>query len=163
MKIRKLELKDAPLMLEWMHDADVTEHLAANFASKTIKDAEGFIASAQDASEDLHMAIVSDDDEYMGTVSLKHIDKAEGDAEFAIAVRRCAMGRGYSWSGMEQIIQLGFSELGLRKVYWCVSRSNHRACRFYDKHGFKEDTAVREEILARYHNDSSLKWYAVTC
>ena len=163
MTIRKLELKDAPLMLEWMHDPDVTHHLAANFASKTLKDAESFITSAQNASEDLHMAIVSDDDEYMGTVSLKHIDRKAADAEFAIAVRRCAMGKGYSWAGMEQIIQLAFTELKLKKVYWCASLYNARACRFYDKHGFKEDAEVRDEILARYHNDSSLKWYAVTC
>ena len=162
MKVRKLEIKDAPLMLEWMHDTDITEHLAADFASKTIEDAESFITSAQDAAEDLHMAVVDDDDEYMGTVSLKRIDRKAGDAELGIAVRRCAMGKGFSWFGMKKIIELGLDELGLKKIYWCVSRDNVRACRFYDKHGFPEDTAIREEILARYGNDSSLKWYAVT-
>ena len=36
MKLRKLELKDAPLMLEWMHDETVVEDLHTDFASKTI-------------------------------------------------------------------------------------------------------------------------------
>ncbi len=163
MTIRKLELKDAPLMLEWMHDPDVTGHLAGNFASRTIKDAQAFITAAQDISKNLHMAIVNDDDEYMGTVSLKHIDMDAMDAEFAIAVRRCAMGKGYSWAGMEQIIRLAFDKLGLKNVYWCVSVHNVRACRFYDKHGFKEYAGVRQEILDRYKDSGSLKWYAADC
>ena len=36
MKLRKLDVKDAPFMLEWMHSADVVKNLQADFASKTI-------------------------------------------------------------------------------------------------------------------------------
>ena len=43
MKLRDLELKDAPLMLEWMHDQSVVANLRGNFLGKTIKDAEEFI------------------------------------------------------------------------------------------------------------------------
>ena len=43
MYLRKLELKDAPLMLAWMHDKIVTEKLRTDFASKTLLDAENFI------------------------------------------------------------------------------------------------------------------------
>ena len=72
----------------------------------------------------------------MGTVSLKNVE--DGSAEFAITVRKSAMGRGYSWYGMEEIIRLAFEEFGLESVYWCVSRENERAVRFYDKHNFHE-------------------------
>ena len=34
MKLRQLNLTDAPLMLEWMHDPSVVENLQANFAAK---------------------------------------------------------------------------------------------------------------------------------
>ena len=43
MKLRKLERKDAPFMLEWMHDSAVVENLQTNFAYKSIKDCEAFI------------------------------------------------------------------------------------------------------------------------
>ena len=43
MYLRKLEMKDAPLMLQWMHDRNVTENLRTDFASKTLQDAENFI------------------------------------------------------------------------------------------------------------------------
>ena len=43
MYLRRLELKDAPLMLEWMHDPSVTGGLRTDFSSKKISDAEEFI------------------------------------------------------------------------------------------------------------------------
>lgn len=135
MKLRDLEQKDAPLMLEWMHDPSVTENLQANFAAKSQKDCEQFIINAKKSLNDLHKAIVDDQDTYMGTVSLKNITSK--DAEFAITVRTCAMGKGYSFYGMREIIRLGFEELNLEYIYWCVSRNNQRALHFYDKNGYQ--------------------------
>ena len=75
MRLRNLELKDAPLMLEWMHDKSVVGKLKGNFQEKTLTDAEYFILNSNNKSDNIHLAIVSDEDEYMGTVSLKSIDK----------------------------------------------------------------------------------------
>ena len=159
MYLRRLELKDAPLMLAWMHDKSVTEKLQANFASKTMEDAESFIKTSWDDKENLHLAISSDNDEYMGTVSLKHIE--DGSAEFAITVRAEAMGKGFSWFGMESIIEKAFDELGLECVYWCVSRDNPRAVRFYDKHNFHGALDIPDKVLKRYEDMKNLKWYSV--
>lgn len=161
MYLRNLKLKDAPLMLSWMHDEDVVGKLHTNFVSKTLQDCESFIVSSQDMTNDAHFAIASDEDEYMGTVSLKHIDKKSSSAEFAIVVRRESMGRGYSWFGMEAIIEKAFSEFNLESVYWCVSRENQRAVRFYDKHNFHEAVDISVDILERYPGVENLKWYSV--
>lgn len=161
MKLRKLELKDAPLTLEWMHDETVVEDLHTDFASKTIDDCIKFIENSNNFTESAHYAIASDEDEYMGTVSLKHIDRDTNSAEFAITVRKASMGRGYSWFGMEAIIEKAFSEFGLDSVYWCVSRKNTRAVRFYDKHNFHESVDISKNILNRYSNGDDLKWYSV--
>ena len=83
MKLRKLKLKDAPLMLEWMHDETVVENLHADFSSKTIDDCIKFIENSYDFSVNAHYAIASDEDVYMGTVSLKHINRDTNSAEFA--------------------------------------------------------------------------------
>lgn len=82
----------------------------------------------------------------MGTVSLKHIDYVNGNAEFAITVCKEAMGHRYAWFGMKEIINKAFKELNLTSVYWCVSRKNLRAVRFYDKHNFHEVFDVSSEI-----------------
>ena len=159
MLLRRLELRDAPLMLAWMHDKRVVEKLKTNFASKTLSDCEVFIKASWDDKQNINLAIVSDTDEYMGTVSLKHIEN--GTAEFAITVRAEAMGKGYSWYGMETIIEKAFDEYSLECVYWCVSRSNERAVRFYDKHNFHEALDIPASVIARYSDMDDLKWYSV--
>ena len=159
MHLRGLEIKDAPLMLEWMHDPGVTRYMRTDFSAKTLDDAEAFIRSSRENSHDVHLAIASDSDVYMGTVSLKYVE--DGSAEFAITVRSEAMSRGYSWYAMEEILRRAFSEMGLNSVYWCVSRQNIRAMRFYDKHHFNEVLDIPQSILARYEGIGDLKWYAV--
>ena len=135
MRLRNLEQKDAPYMLEWMHDDSVVHYLSANFAQKTLEDCRNFISYSQDSVEDMNRAIVDEADEYMGTVSLKHINRETKSAEFAITIRKCAMSRGFSAYGMSEILRIGMEELGLDHIYWCVSKFNERAVRFYDKNG----------------------------
>ena len=73
MKLRELKLKDAPLMLEWMHDKSVVEDLRTNFAEKTILDCENFIRNSWSDQVNWNVAIVDETDTYMGTVSLKNM------------------------------------------------------------------------------------------
>lgn len=159
MRLRKLELKDAPLMLEWMHNEDVVSKLGTNFAEKTLEDCENFISSSLIDDKNLHLAIVDENDEYMGTVSLKHIDKKNRTAEFAITVRKSAMGKGFSKFGMQEILRIGLEELELQNIYWCVSIKNERAVRFYDKNGYNRTDNIPQEILSFYENNSELYWY----
>ena len=56
MYLRKLELKDAPLMLEWMHDPDVVKNLRADFSSKKIEDAIDFIKRSDLGNKSTHAA-----------------------------------------------------------------------------------------------------------
>jgi len=146
-------------MLEWMHDEAVVRHLGANFAAKTIDDCKNFIAASGNPVENLHLAIADEEDTYMGTVSLKHLDRQQGTAEFAITVRACAMGKGYSHFGMDSILRKGIAEEQLKAIYWCVSPKNERAVRFYDKHGYTRTTQIPHSILSAYPEDMELIWY----
>lgn len=159
MRLRPLRPGDAPRMLEWMHDETVVAHLAANFADKTLADCEEFIAQSQSADA-LHLAVADEADRYMGTVSLKHICRPEGWAEFAITICKDAMGKGYAAFAMARMLRLGFAELHLRRIYWCVSPANVRAVRFYDKQGYPRAGAVPEAV-ARPYKGLALIWYAV--
>lgn len=161
MKLRSLELKDAPLMLEWMHDKSVVEDLRTNFLSKTIEDCENFIKLSWNDEKNWNMAIVDDNDMYMGTVSLKNIK--EDSAEFGITVRSCAMGRGYSIWAMNEAIRIGFEEKGINIIYWCVSQDNKRAVRFYDKNEFVRVDAKQLDMIEGYTPEQieSYVWYWV--
>ncbi len=159
MILRPLEPKDAPFMLEWMHDGAVVAHLSANFAAKTLADCKKFIAWSCQTQEDVHLAVADEKDEYMGTVSLKHIDRQQATAEFAITFRACAQGKGYAGFGMDSILRYGLEKLELKEIYWCVSPENGRAVHFYDKNGYLRTRQVPAHILEHYSPELSLQWY----
>ncbi|MBE6109007.1 MAG: GNAT family N-acetyltransferase [Erysipelotrichaceae bacterium] len=161
LKIRKLKEKDAPLMLEWMHDPDVVVGLRKDFSSFTIDHCLNFIANAKSDETAMHRAVVNEEDEYLGTVSVRDIDRQLGCGEFAITVRRKAMGTGAAIFGMRKILCEALNELGLKKVYWCVSSNNPRAVRFYRKNGFIEvkEESVPDYLTKGYGNENDLLWF----
>lgn len=163
MRVRKLRKEDAPLMLEWMHDDSVVHDLKADFASMTLEDCERFIEESEAADANLHLAVADECDQYMGTVSLKHINHQHKTAEFAITVRSCAMGKGYSQYAMEEILKIGLRQLGLRAIFWCVSMKNTRALRFYDKNQYQRIKQVPEHMYSNYSDEERQHyiWYRV--
>jgi len=134
MDIRGLELKDEPFLT-------------------------GLMDGLKNGEDDLHYAIVSDDDVCMGVVSLQHVDGLS--AEFSVRVRKEAAGRGYAWFGLEAMLDKAFLDLGLESVYWCVPQQNVRAIRFCEKHNFHEADDIPAGILARYPDGEDLRWYSV--
>lgn len=161
MRLRMLEKKDAPLMLEWMHDNSVVCELKTDFAKNTLTDCEKFIAAAQDKEHNLHLAVTDENDIYMGTVSLKHIyDKS---AEFGIVIRPVAMGKGYSGYAMQEILRIAFEQMHLDNVFWCVSPRNERAVRFYDKNGYRRVAVTSLNIHEGYTEEEkrAYLWYEV--
>lgn len=160
MKLRKLEEKDAKFMLEWMHSKNVVEMLAQNFADKTIEDCKQFILSANKGeSECLHRAICDEKDEYLGTISLKHINLQDKNAEYAISMREKAMGTGASLFGTKEILRYAFEELQLEKVYLNVISDNVRAKKFYSKAGFQYEGTAKKHIMIQ-GKLCDLEWYA---
>ena len=162
MYLRQLDLKDAPLMFEWMQDPDVINGLHGNYLSSILSDAEEFIRMSADDKNEIHFAITTDSDEYVGTTSIRHIDKEIGLAEFALVVIKSAMGKGYAWYGMTETLKYAFEELGLERIYWRVSCTNERAVRFFKKHGFNiMDEDIPREIIERHSNENNFIWFAV--
>jgi len=161
--IRELEMKDLPYMLEWMHDKNVISHLQANFESFTEEKVADFIKNAMNQtfdSEHLHYAIVNENDEYMGTISLKNINKKDKNAEYAIVTRSIAHGKGYARVATDDILAVGFKELNLEKVYLYVSVNNVGANRFYEKCGFVEEGIFRKHMMIKGKLED-IKWFSI--
>ena len=161
MKLRNLKMKDALLMLEWMHDEELVKFFSTNFKDKELSACEAFIRATADDEHNRNWAICNDEDEYLGTVSLKHIDLKNGNAEYAIAMRKCALGTGASHYGSEEVLRIAFEEMALNRVYLNVLEDNVRANKFYEKIGFIYEGTFQEHLYVngKYRN---LKWFALT-
>lgn len=68
--------------------------------------------------------MVDENDEYLGTVSLKCIDTTAGTAEYAISMRSCAHGSGAAADGTREILKVAFDKLHLNGVYLNVLADN---------------------------------------
>ena len=144
-------------MLEWQHDENVMRYLQFDGANKTLVDVQKFIEQAQDCCENLHLAVTADNDKYYGTVSLKNIDKAKGEAEYAIALHPDFWGGG-TFVSLE-LLHIAFVDLGLHRVYLNVIEDNQRAVRLYEKLGFRYMYA--DKINFKGQVDTVLRWYEI--
>jgi len=162
-RLRKLEIKDMDGMLEWMKD-DESRKLF-RFSSDSAKP-EKVISFIENASVEpiekgsVHFAIVTEMDEYLGTISLKEIDFEVRKAEYAIALRKMARGKGVGVAATKLILDKAFKELNLNKVYLNVLSNNKRAIRMYEKAGFLFEGEFRQDICIN-GKMQSLRWYSM--
>jgi RimJ/RimL family protein N-acetyltransferase len=160
MKLRKLELKDAQGMLSWMKDPEVNCFFQFSTDNITIESVNKYINDAQDTSCNMHLAITNDEDEYLGTISLKSIDNEAKNAEYAISLCKKAHGTGVAFKSTKEILRIAFEDLNLHRVYLNVIEENERANNFYKKCGFVFEGKFREHLDIR-GDLKNLNWYSL--
>jgi diamine N-acetyltransferase len=163
--LRELREDDAELMLEWMHDPDIQKGFKKNMLDRSIDDARKFCIDAKipqriTSGVSIHLAIVDDTDEYLGTVSLKNIDLDSMTAEYAITTRKKTNGKGVGYAATGMILKKAFYEYGLHRVYLSVFADNTNAISLYEKCGFKFEGEFREHIR-KENQYMNWKWYGI--
>lgn len=158
--LRSLQIDDLNYMYEWMTDSEVTKYLVLTRMPFSKDDLLGFIKNSWRNDKDIHFAIADDNDEYVGTISLKSINYTDRNAEYAIAMRRKYWGKNYAMEATKRIIDFGFNKLNLHKIYLNVPASNIRAHKFYTKFGFQRENIFKEHLyLNGIYED--LIWYCI--
>ncbi|SFC74658.1 GNAT family N-acetyltransferase [Butyrivibrio sp. YAB3001] len=163
--LRELKEKDAPLMLEWMHDKDIQKGFKKNMNGQTLDNAVRFCKAEKipdniSSGQSVHFAIVDENDEYLGTISLKEIDLENENAEYAIVLRKKAQGNGIATEATRLVLDAAFKKYCLHRVYLTVLADNKSAIKLYERCGFKLEGEFREhlKINGKYVN---WKWYGI--
>lgn len=146
--LRRLELTDAADMLEWMLEPDIYGKMQYDPAEQSLEKCRRFIEQSWTDDKNFHYAITNQKKEYLGTISLKNIDKKNQNAEFAIALHPKAMGKQVGTSALRAIMEIAFMEMELNKVYLYVRSDNERAVAFYKKNGLEYEGCFREHIYS---------------
>lgn len=160
MLLREPKEKDAQGMLSWMHDPASREIFANDFASFTLEKVLNFICHANDDEQNKNFVCVDDNDNYLGTVSLKNIDYSSKNAEYAVSFCSAAQGTGAAKYATEEILKYAFETLQLERVYLNVIPDNVRANKFYKKIGFVYEGEFRKHILIN-GKLRNLCWYSM--
>lgn len=159
--LRSLSLDDVPDMLEWMHDPNIANVFSADFMDMSEESVRDFIRGSWNDAGSLHLAIVGEGGEYLGTVSLKNIDPECLSAEYAISTRSKAQGTGAAMRGTRDVLALAFEKLGLERVYLNVKSTNARAIRFYEKVPFAKEGTFRKAIRDKDGQLVDLVWFSM--
>lgn len=145
-KLREIEASDLPILNKWRNDASIIDYLGSNFffIAEEIDQRwyENYIAHRDQA---VRLAIVdAENEEYVGNVNLTSIHKINRNAEFSIMIgNKAYWGKGIGEDATRQMIQHGFMDLNLERIYLYVLEQNDRAIKLYEKVGFKREGLQR--------------------
>lgn len=153
-----LEDKDAIRILSWIKDPEINQYFQFNSAKANLDSVLAFIKESKNQSESIHMAVVDDNDFYLGTISLKNINLESSNAEYAISMCKDAHGTGAAKYATGEILKIAFENLNLNRVYLNVLSDNIRANKFYMKNHFIFEGELKEHIQINGVL-KDLKWY----
>ena len=163
MRLRKLEERDAEGMLEWMKDPEINKNFRFSTDNKNLQDVLKFIREAKTMpieGKSIHYAIVGENDEYLGTISLKNINMVDKNAEYAISLRTKAQGKGTATQATKLLLKKAFELFNLERVYLNVLTDNVKAIKLYEKIGFVYEGEFRKCLFLRGEY-KDLKWYSI--
>ncbi|MBB4825523.1 RimJ/RimL family protein N-acetyltransferase [Sporosarcina luteola] len=149
--LRELTRNDAEDRYQWCLDKEVTKHLNMPeqyppfSKEETIKWIEMCMNKTNGYDQ---KAIIDQDGNHIGWVDLKNIDKLNKHAELGIAIGdKKYWGKGYGLAAMEEMIDYGFNELQLNKIWLRVEIDNEKAIKSYKRMGYVEEGILRQDRL----------------
>jgi RimJ/RimL family protein N-acetyltransferase len=148
--LRPAERDDIPIFVRWLNDAETSSYLSLR-SPLSLPMEEGWFerAVAQQGKEGYHFVICRlDDDQPIGTIGLFAIDNVNGSAGMGITIgEKQLWGQGYGSDALNALLDFGFGQLRLERVWLDVYDFNTRARRSYEKCGFVLEGTQRH---ARY-------------
>ncbi len=155
--LRALIEKDIEGIMEWINDNEINRFFSFDPKKITVEKEKEFIKNSQ-TDTTIHLCIADENDDYLGTISLKNIDA--NSAEYSIVTRRKAFGKGIGFNATISILDKAFNELGLKKVYLNVLENNIRAKKLYKRVGFKPYDGLYSSVEIRKEK-LKLEWFEI--
>lgn len=144
--LRPITLDDTELIVKWRN----TQYVQENFIFRntlTPQMHKKWMSTKVAKGEVVQYIICEPDNNPIGSVYYRDIDRLEKSAEFGIFIgESSALGKGYGKEAISLFVQYGFNSMGLRKIFLRVLDSNKRAKHLYEKVGFKTSYEEKETI-----------------
>jgi RimJ/RimL family protein N-acetyltransferase len=148
--LRPLEAADAELYRRWRADA-LPMALAGwrDPAPLSLAQVEARIARlAKEQGDDIYNFLIclAADGRAIGEIALADVDRRNGSAEVGIFIGEPEeWGKGYGTEAVRALVDFGFGELRLERIWLEVWTENGRARRAYEKAGFVHEGTIRND------------------
>lgn len=94
-------------------------------------------------------AIVDENNKFIGIVELFNISWKNRRGELSIAIKSSMRSKGYGYDAINKILEVGFLEYGLNRIWLRVLETNIKAINLYKKVGFSQEGICRAESLRK--------------
>ena len=154
-KLCELELHHIPQLNQWRNDPELIETLGTgfNYISEEV-DRDWYRDYLANRDKSVRLAILAEN-RYVGNVNLTQINNIHRSAEFSILIGDSNFrGKGIGLHSSLEILNHGFKNLGLQRIWLSVLTSNEAAFNLYKKIGFEEEGILRKAIFknGNFHN-----------
>ncbi len=150
--LRASERSDIPDFLRWMNDRDTASFLSARSPLSHVLEERWFDRMIEGHGKvGYHFVIcMLDDDRPIGTIGLFDLDHVDGNAGMGIAIgEKSLWGLGLGTDALFALLDFGFGELRLERIWLEVFDYNPRARRSYEKCGFVLEGTMRNAVHRR--------------
>ena len=144
--LRPAEREDLATFVRWFNDAE-TAHFLAQRSPLSMPLEERWFENmlAGHGKDSYHFVICRlEDEEPIGTIGLFDVDHYNGGAGFGITIGDKALwGRGYGTDALNALVDFGFGQLRLERIWCHCYVYNQRGRRSYEKAGFQVEGTLR--------------------
>lgn len=150
--LKGLESEDlAGQYFQWFNDQEVCAFNSHGYFPNNSVIMHDFLEKIHSSETNLVLAIVvKKGDMHIGNISLQNIDWISRSAEFAIIIgEKSFWGKGYSKEAADLIIEHGFSNLNLNRIYCGTAMRNVAMQKLAEHMGMKKEGVRRQGMFKR--------------
>lgn len=145
-KLRELSRKDLNEINKWRNNSELIKFLGAPFRFIDIEvDIKWFDSYMSNRNNAVRCAVVNENDEILGLISLVDVDYINRSAVFNIMIGETNnQGKGIGSFATKEMLKHAFYNMNLHRIELTVLEDNARARRLYEKSGFKYEGTKRK-------------------
>jgi RimJ/RimL family protein N-acetyltransferase len=149
-RLRAVSREDLPKFVEWLNDPEVIAGLMVRIPFSLEDEQQWFDSLSKLPQAERPLVIEIQDGEtwrMIGNTSFHAISNIDRAAEFGIMIGdKSVWNQGYGREATWLMLQHGFENLNLHRIYLRVYESNPRAIRAYEKAGYVREGRMRQAI-----------------
>lgn len=146
-KIRKFEKSDIPMKVDWVNNPANNTFLHYDIPIEIEKTERWFENNL--GRNDRYDGLIEVDGFPVGLIGLLSIDQKNSKAEYYIMMGNTDFkGKGIAKKASQQIINYGFYELGLNRIYLFTEVKNKIAQKLFERVGFTKEGCLRADLLS---------------
>jgi len=146
--LRALEFGDLPRRVSWVNTPEIRATLMFDYPLSLAKTEKWFRDSLMDDSKKHFSIMHPDSSEPIGMTGLLQLSHKHQRAQFYITIgERDFWGKGIANEVIQLVLEYGFVELNLNKIFLYTIENNQKARKIYEKNGFVAEGVQRQHYF----------------